>query len=88
MSVKMRLLDESLGRFPAEKEAVVTPHLDFEFPHEPTDDELADQVREVVNVLNSLIPRLHERDIAIHLCPSMDDSGRVGCYLVEVHKHL
>jgi hypothetical protein len=70
------------------QEIYVNPHLDFEFPQEPTDEELADQVRQTVHVLNSLIPRLHERDIAIHLCPSMDDGGRVARYLVEVHKHL
>ena len=70
MSVKMRLLDESLGRFPAEKEAVVTPHLDFEFPTDDvTDDELADDVRNVVNILNSLVLKLWDREISIKLTP-------------------
>lgn len=68
----------------------MTPHLDYEFPEsmEQTDDALAEQVREVINVLNSLVLRLQEREISIKLSPVMNHFDKTAYYVVEVHKQL
>ena len=64
------------------------PHLDFEFPKETTDEELADQVRQTVEVLNSLVLKLYAREISIKLTPVMNHYEKTSHFAVEIHKHL
>ena len=66
----------------------MTPHLDYEFPRESTDEELADEVRQTVDVLNSLVLKLYAREISIKLTPVMNHYEKTSHYVVEIHKHL